>query len=152
MFVWRILSLFSQWTWFSFKLWTMKHSYTLYIQLVRDVVIWRLKSVDTKLISYIDVGFPRNQCLFFVITNSYTLHVISWKQRKWIRGEGRCKARLETILRTYILLELWVQLVGNFIFVRDFQIHITVYPFFFFFFFFFFARYCKKSIPMKDEA
>ena len=66
-----------------------------------------------------DVGFPRKSMPFFEITNSYTLHAICWKQRKQIRGEGGCKARLEAILRTYILLELLVQLIVNFIFVRE---------------------------------
>lgn len=66
-----------------------------------------------------DIGFPRKSMPFFGITNLYTLHVICWKQRKSILGEGRCKARLEAILRTYILLELLVQLVGNFIFVWE---------------------------------
>ena len=66
-----------------------------------------------------DIGFPRKSMPFFGITNSYTLHLICWKQRKYICGEGGWKARLEAILRTYILLELLAQLVGNFIFVKE---------------------------------
>ena len=57
-----------------------------------------------------------------------------WKQRKYIRGEGGCKAGLEAIPGTYILLELFVKLVSNFIFVREksgiFK-YITLRPFFF---------------------